>query len=113
MVERSRSSPRRARSRSGERRRTRRRPAGYARVKSAAQPVDLLNVSDGGLAVESREALRIGACYPFILTGDPVDGGPFRGRVLWCRLARTERDGDGDVHPVYHAGIRRVPDEES
>jgi hypothetical protein len=102
----------RSHARKGERRRTRRRAPGYSRLKSAALPVDLLNLSDGGLAVESREALRIGACYPFTLTGDPVEGGLFRGRVLWCRLARTEKGDDGDVHAVYRAGIRRVRDEE-
>jgi hypothetical protein len=91
-----------------ERRSKRRRPPRNSRLKSAALTARLLDLSDEGLAIESRCALRVGACYPFSLRGDPTDGGPFQGRVLWCRLHRTEPGENGDIHAIYRAGIQRL-----
>jgi PilZ domain len=97
-----------------DRRSKRRRPPRNSRLKSAALSVRLLDLSDQGMAIETRSALRIGACYPFSLRGDPTDGGPFRGRVLWCRVHRLEPAENGDIHTIYRAGVQRLrPEEES
>jgi hypothetical protein len=70
--------------------------------------VRLLNVSSSGLAVESRESLRIGERYEFHLVGARGRSRPLFGIVLWCRLQRTEKGVGDDIHPVYQAGIQRV-----
>jgi PilZ domain len=90
-----------------DRRRSRRRSAPESRLKSSVLEVRLLNLSPGGLAVESREALRIGGQYRFLLIGEPGPAEPFEGRVLWCRLHRTQKLDDGDIQAVFRAGIER------
>ncbi len=69
----------------------------------------ILNLSQGGLAIETGSALRVGARYRFKVTGGerPAD---FEGRILWCRLRRT-RPAGGDVEPIYRAGIGLEPEE--
>lgn len=62
--------------------------------------------SEGGVSVECHRALRIGECYRFTLEGDHGRRS-FEGTVLWCRLRRTRATADGEVEPVYRAGIAR------
>ncbi len=64
----------------------------------------IVNRSPSGLAIESHEALRIGDRYSFTISSDEEQT-RLKGRVLWCRLASTRLESNGDVTPVYRAGI--------
>ena len=64
----------------------------------------VLNISMGGLAVRTQTQLAIGRGYRFRL-GREGDAVQLSGSVRWCRLAGTERREDGDIVPVYEAGI--------
>jgi len=64
----------------------------------------VVNLSIAGMAVRIGSPLRVGNSYAFSLGG----GGKrmdLEGIVRWCRLRRTRRQEDGDVEPVYEAGI--------
>lgn len=75
---------------------------GYLRVPIA---VEVLDLSLGGVALESRDYLQFGRHYNLDLEdGDRVLS--MVGTVAWCRLMRTERNQVGEVEPVYHAGLR-------
>ncbi|MDX1501817.1 MAG: PilZ domain-containing protein [Thermoanaerobaculia bacterium] len=92
-----------------ERRGTARTGVAGTRLRSPTLEVRLLDLSEGGLAVESNEALRIGARYRFTLEGEGAAGGEsFVATVLWCRLHRTLPRSGGDVLPVYRAGLARA-----
>ena len=77
------------------------------RLRSPTLKGTVLNLSPTGMAIETHQNLRIGAQYHFLLDRQ---GKPLRieGRVLWCRLNATVTGDDGDVTPVYQAGIERV-----
>lgn len=65
---------------------------------------EVVNLSIAGMAVRIGSPLRVGNSYAFSLGG----GGKrmdLEGIVRWCRLRRTRRQEDGDVEPVYEAGI--------
>jgi len=64
----------------------------------------VLNISMGGLAVRTQTQLTIGRGYRFRL-GRENEAVQLTGSVRWCRLAGTERQEDGDIVPVYEAGI--------
>lgn len=64
----------------------------------------VINMSLGGLALESTTGLRTGSCHSFrVALGDQ----PFKieAEVRWCRLTRTVGRGSGDVVPIFHAGL--------
>ena len=69
-------------------------------------PIDAVvcDVSDSGLGVEARDKLLIGVDYIFRLR-IRQDSIKLPGRVEWCRLIRTQRTEDGEVVPVYRAGV--------
>jgi hypothetical protein len=77
-----------------------------------APDATIFDVSLGGLAVETSAWLGIGRAYQVRLAhGDQaVD---LSGRVVWCRLVRTERLPEGETRPMYRAGIRFEPGDES
>lgn len=60
----------------------------------------LLNVSSGGVALESSWSLRIGATYR-------LKCGLFEitAVVRWSRLARTRVGAPGDIEPVFRSGL--------
>ncbi|HKI86161.1 MAG TPA: PilZ domain-containing protein, partial [Thermoanaerobaculia bacterium] len=65
---------------------------------------EVVNLSIAGMAVRIGSPLRVGNSYAFSIGG----GGKrmdLEGVVRWCRLRRTRRQEDGDVEPVYEAGI--------
>lgn len=69
----------------------------------------VVNVGQGGLALESPESLSVGATYVFkVRLGDRHLRLP--GRIQWCRLTGTESDGDSETRPVYQAGVALVDD---
>jgi len=68
-------------------------------------PAEILNMSVGGMALETRRALEIKRIYMFsIHKGNQTVKVP--GRVAWCVLRRTEHVSDREVVPIYHAGIQ-------
>lgn len=66
--------------------------------------VQLLDISAGGMQVETRSHLAVGKRYRIKLQrGD--DAMTISGRVAWCRLIGTRSGDAGDVSPLYLAGI--------
>lgn len=65
----------------------------------------ILDISQQGLGLECFEALPPSRGYRFTLR----DSGRelrLRGRTVWNRLTETRRNGEGEVMPVYRAGVR-------
>ncbi len=67
--------------------------------------VKILNMSVEGMAVESRRMLGINKDYTIRVNhkGETLD---LEGTVLWSTLSRTVKLPDGDIVPVYRAGIK-------
>jgi hypothetical protein len=65
---------------------------------------ELLNLSAGGLAIETTHSLRVGALYTFRL-GRPWMSFKVTGAVRWSRLARTRNGPGAEVTPIFVAGI--------
>ncbi len=76
--------------------------SGWFRLGTEFQLVD---VSLDGLGVQSIVPLQIGRVYTGTIEwqGERL---PITGRVAWSVLARTSRDANGDVVPVYHSGLQ-------
>ena len=88
-----------------ERRDSPRYPAGRIGFRSHQIQASLVDLSSDGLAIESLEHPPIGGTLVFALEQGKarVDADA---RVCWCNLKRTYRTADGDVVPVYRAGLR-------
>ncbi len=73
---------------------------------SFANSVDasVLNISLAGIAVRTSLQLSIGREYLFQL-GRGADQIQLSGTVRWCHLSGTQKLDEGDVVPVYEAGI--------
>lgn len=68
-------------------------------------PADLVDVSGGGLKLETEEPVRRDCRYHV----DLDESAPmltFEAEPVWNRLVRTEGDGAADVRPVYAAGFK-------
>lgn len=65
----------------------------------------VLNLSLGGLAIETTTALRIGSSYAFRVEFDDHRV-RIRATVRWCRLIRTIAKGNGEVAAIYRAGLQ-------
>ncbi len=82
-------------------------PLANTEIRGHAADGRVLDLARGGMAIETNSALRPGHRYTFTLSiGEYVE--TVEARVLWCRLRATERRPNGDVLPVYRAGIERV-----
>ena len=88
-----------------ERRESRRYPAGRVGFRSPQIEASLVDLSREGLAIESLEHPPIGGTLEFALVQGRVRADA-EGRVCWCNLKRTYRTVEGDVVPVYRAGLR-------
>lgn len=68
----------------------------------------LIDVSLNGFGIEGNLRLQKGQVYRGRLewAGQVID---VKGRVAWTRLVGTAKSADGDVLPVYHAGIELEP----
>ena len=88
-----------------ERRVAPRYPAGRVGFRSAQIQANLVDLSRGGLAIDSLEHPPIGGVLAFALEQGSarVD---VEARVRWCRVKRTYRNAEGDIVPVYRAGLR-------
>lgn len=68
-------------------------------------PIRVLNMSLGGLALETNSYLQFGRAYTLKLQG----GGQnlsLTGTVAWCSLGKTTRSLQGEILPVYRAGLK-------
>lgn len=88
-----------------ERRDSPRYPAGRIGFRSSQIQASLVDLSTDGLAIESLDHPPIGGTLVFALeqgrTRADADA-----EVCWCSLNRTYRTAEGDVVPVYRAGLR-------
>ena len=64
----------------------------------------ILNLSLDGVALETSDYLEIGRSYSLKLTHEEEELA-LRGRVVWCRMVRTEQTEEGDSVPVFNAGV--------
>lgn len=65
----------------------------------------IINISVGGLAVETTKKLEINKEYDLKIN---YRGNAFRlkGRVIWALLTRIEKKESGDIIPVYKGGMK-------
>lgn len=65
----------------------------------------VLNVSETGLAIETNSRPVVGKSYRFELADSKTTVAAVA-RVRWCVLRRTAPAEDGDVLPIYFAGLK-------
>jgi hypothetical protein len=65
----------------------------------------VLNLSLGGMALESSHPLQVGRRYSFRIR-DGAELVNLSGVVAWCNLRRTRREAGDEIVPCYHAGVR-------
>lgn len=64
----------------------------------------VLNMSLGGLAIETATSLRIGGRYEFrVELHDHTL--QIKAEIRWCRLISTIGKGNGDVVAIFRAGL--------
>ena len=69
-------------------------------------PGQIIDLSEGGLGVESGQPLEVH--HQFVFRLKTRHGRPeFRGEVRWCRLKSVGSE-DGATAPVYRSGIALV-----
>jgi hypothetical protein len=88
----------------GEQRHFPRLPVQQTRIHNGLLTGQVVNLSLGGLAMESTTGLRIGSLHGFRIK---FAQRTFRveGRICWCRLTRTVRRQEGEVVPIFRTGI--------
>jgi len=64
----------------------------------------VINMSLGGLALESTSGLRTGSHHAFRMALGERSF-TVEGEVRWCRLTRTARSRSGEVLPIFRAGL--------
>lgn len=89
---------------SGERRKHPRLPLRQTRAHHRKWDGVVLDLSLGGMAVETTCGLDIGSHHRLGLTRGSRRV-QIEGVIRWCRLARTVRLADRDVMAVYRAGL--------
>jgi Tfp pilus assembly protein PilZ len=90
----------------GERRRFRRfEVRGLSGSLLVPVKIRLVNLSVGGMALETHSYLRFGRSYTVKLEGDER-GLTLAGTVAWCTLKSTARSDHGEVLPLYRAGLK-------
>ena len=67
--------------------------------------IRVINVSLGGMALETNSYLQFGRAYTFKLEGGEQSLS-LTGTVAWCSLKKTLRSPTGEVLPVYRAGLK-------
>lgn len=67
--------------------------------------IRVVNVSLGGMALETHSYLQFGRAYTLKLEGSGRSLS-LTGTVAWCSLRRTTRTSEGEVLPVYRAGLK-------
>lgn len=88
----------------GEQRHSPRLPVQQTRIRNGLLTGQVINLSLGGLAMESTTGLRIGSLHGFrIKFGESTYR--LEGKICWCRLSRTVRRQEGEVVPIFRTGI--------
>ena len=84
----------------------RRQPRYRTRYLRIDDPVSgrVLNVGQHGLALETPERLFVGGSH-FFRVGLGSKQMRLSGCVQWCRLVRTQASAEGEVQPVFRAGV--------
>jgi len=67
--------------------------------------IRVINMSLGGLALETNSYLQFGRAYTLKLegTGQSLS---LTGTVAWCSLRKTTKSPAGEILPVYRAGLK-------
>lgn len=88
----------------GEKRRHPRLVIQHTRIRNGLLAGRVINMSLGGLALESNTGLRTGSQYRFRVTlaDRPFD---IEAEVRWCRLTRTVARAPAEVMPVFQSGL--------
>ncbi len=81
--------------------------AGQASVGTLLE-VQIKDISLGGMAFESLERPGVGRHYAVRLRLG-ADCMLVGGRVVWCHLATSVQNAEGELSPVYRAGMRFSP----
>ena len=87
-----------------ERRRTDRRPLDFEGQASFAADLRVVNVGPRGIEIETSTRLMVGQDYVFQVK-NRSEMHDIRGTVVWSRLDRTVHTHDGEIRPIYRAGI--------
>lgn len=74
------------------------------RIRNGLLTGRVVNLSRGGLAMESTTGLTIGSVHGFRITS-AASTLRVEGEVRWCRLCRTVRRRAGEVLPIFRTGI--------
>jgi hypothetical protein len=67
----------------------------------------VLNLSLTGIAIETRDQILVGGEYSLRLTCGALNA-DVTGRVQWCKMKGTRGAANGDIHPVFHAGLALI-----
>jgi len=70
-----------------------------------AADVRILNLSDGGVAIEAEKRMNMGADYVLKLK-DLKTSLALRGVVVWSYITNSRHTDTGDSVPIYHAGLQ-------
>jgi len=67
--------------------------------------ITVINLSLGGLALETNSYLHFGRAYTLKLEDDEYSFS-LSGTVAWCSLKKTIKNEAGEVLPIYRAGLK-------
>jgi hypothetical protein len=89
---------------SGERRLNPRLTTRQTTIRNALLVGRVIDLSLGGLGIETMTALRIGSRHNFsvVFAEKPVT---IEAEIRWCRLTQTIGKGPGEVVAIYRAGL--------
>ena len=69
-----------------------------------ATEVKVLNISISGISLKANRRLNIGSDYTLKLEGSKSIS--LRGTVVWCSLIETSKGSQGEMIPIYSAGMQ-------
>ena len=69
-----------------------------------ATEVKVIDISISGIAVKANRRLNIGSDYTLKLEGSKTIS--LKGTVIWCSLGETRKGSQGEVIPIYVAGMQ-------
>ena len=69
-----------------------------------ATEVKVLDISISGIALKANRRLNIGSDYMLKLEGSNHIS--LKGTVIWCSLSETRKGSQGEVMPIYSAGMQ-------
>jgi c-di-GMP-binding flagellar brake protein YcgR len=69
-----------------------------------ATQVKIIDISVGGISIKANRRLNIGSGYSLRLEGKKTIS--LRGSVVWSTLGESRGKSDGEVVPIYSAGLK-------